>query len=416
MAGRRGGVAGRLWRLRFTAVYLVLAAWFAGQILHFYDRQTGWTSLLLFGDRFAAQRLPRLHDARIYTYPKSDGYDGQFYAQMAVAGNPFDRDLAVALDNPSYRARRVLLPVTAHLLGLGHPVAILWIYALSNVVCWLILAWLLARWWFPPDSLDNLLRWAGTLFGAGLLVSVARALTDGPSLLLIGVGVRCLERNRRWLGAGILGAAGLVRETSVIAAGALVSPARPDRRWFLGWLPAVLCILPAVTWAAVLYFHSGALSKGALDVPLAGLLKELRGLGGGRRPIAGRHEIYVVLSTLTQVAFIFCRPQPRTVWWRVGLAFSVLFLFLGWPFWEDPVSGIPRAVAPLALAFNALVPRTRRGLALLALGNLTVLSAPHILGNAPTEQSIIAGGNTTEGATASIAPEGTYRTSVVTDP
>ena len=78
--------------------------------------------MILFGDHFAAKRLPRLHDVPLYTYARSYGYDGQFYAQIAVAGNPFDRDLEAALDSPGYRTRRVLLPAVAHLLGQQHQI------------------------------------------------------------------------------------------------------------------------------------------------------------------------------------------------------------------------------------------------------------------------------------------------------
>src|SRR6185369_13010290 len=108
------------------------------------------------------------------------------------------------------------------------------------------------------------------------------------------------EQNRRWLGAGILGAAGLVRETSIITALALVPPIKPARGWLLGCLAASICVLPAVIWAAALYVHFGTLSKGALDLPLVGLLKELRSISGTGRPFARRNEVYVILSTLTQ--------------------------------------------------------------------------------------------------------------------
>src|SRR6202020_1608324 len=121
---------------------------------------------------------------------------GQFYAQIAVAGNPFNPELRTALDAPAYRMRRILLPELAHLAGLGRPATTLAAYALSNVVCWVILAWITARWWFRPTSFENLVRWVGTMFGAGVLVSATRSLTDGPSLLVLALGMRCLELNR----------------------------------------------------------------------------------------------------------------------------------------------------------------------------------------------------------------------------
>ena len=96
----------RLCGRRYAIVYLGLALAFAIAIGRSYDRHTGFTSSEVFGDRFRARRLPQLHDIPIYTY-RGDGYDGQFYAQLAVAGNPLARELRVALDAPAYRSRRI---------------------------------------------------------------------------------------------------------------------------------------------------------------------------------------------------------------------------------------------------------------------------------------------------------------------
>ena len=85
-------------------------------------------------------------DGSFWTYDPSTGTtevrtgvqvqdDGQFYAQLAVAGNPFEPAVAVALDSPGYRARRILFPALVHLAGLGQPARILQIYALANLLC-----------------------------------------------------------------------------------------------------------------------------------------------------------------------------------------------------------------------------------------------------------------------------------------
>lgn len=189
MTGRRPlrsawrGFSARLSRNLLAPVYAALVVVFLFQVGRFYDPHTGFTSLVIFGEVFAPERLTQLRELPIFTYRHSFGYDGQFYAQLAVAGNPFDPQLRTALDDPPYRSSRVLLPVLVHLAGLGHPAWVVNAYALSNVVCWLTLAWVMARWWFPPASLDNLVRWGGVLFGAVMLTSVTRSLVDGPALL-----------------------------------------------------------------------------------------------------------------------------------------------------------------------------------------------------------------------------------------
>jgi len=161
-----------LWGRRYAIVYLALLVRLVIEIGRWHDPHTGFSSLIDFGDQFAARRVASLSDVPLYTYARSSGYDGQFYAQLAVAGNPLDPELDRALDSAGYRARRALLPALVHLAGLGRPAWIIQAYALANLLCSLILAALLARWWFPPTDLHNLLRWVGTLFGAGMMVSV----------------------------------------------------------------------------------------------------------------------------------------------------------------------------------------------------------------------------------------------------
>src|SRR6187551_1681063 len=216
-------VVRRLWRGRYLVAYLALATSLLAHVRWFYHPGTGFSSLIWFGEQFAPTRIGALAETPVYTQPAA-GYDGQFYAQIAVAGSPFDPALRTALDSPSYRNRRVLFPLLAHLLGGGEPTRVVGVYALGNVAVWLLLAFLLARWWFPPTDLHNLFRWAGTLFGVGVIISLARSLVDAPALLLVACGVRAIERNHRVLGAVLLGAAGLTRETSVLAAPALLPP------------------------------------------------------------------------------------------------------------------------------------------------------------------------------------------------
>ena len=336
--------------------------------------------MLWFGERFEPTRVQRLAEMPLYTID-GDGYDGQFYAQLAVVGDPFDRELETSLDEPAYRTRRVLVPMLTHVVGLGRPGLSLAAYEFSNVVAWLILAVLLARWWFPPRDLHNLLRWMGSLFGVGMLISVSRGLVDGPALVLIAAGARAVEQGRHRVGAALLALAGLTRETSVLAAPALLPERSPRgaRAWLRTLTAIGIVALPAALWIVVLRAHFGYLGGTRnLAPPLVGFAHKLRELrlnwrAGGFMLI--RHELWVVVSLATQVAFVLARPQPREIWWRIGATFALFTLVLAWPVWEGNLSAAARTVQPLTLAFNVLAPRTRAGLALLLAGNLTLLSA-----------------------------------------
>ncbi len=391
--------ARRLWGNRYLLFYLALAAWLLAGLRQAYHPPTGFSSLIWFGGTFAERRLPRLDDVPLYTQPGRDGYDGQFYAQIAVAGSPLDRGLETALDAPGYRARRVLLPVVAHILGLGRPGWVVQIYALANVFCWLLLAWLLARWWFPPDGFHNLLRWAGTLFGAGVMVSVTRSLTDLPALLVIAVAARCLERNRNTVAAALLAISGLVRETSILAVAALVPGTGGLRRRARAFGVAMLCLAPLAIWIGVLLLRYGQVSgERNFALPLVALAEKVRALVAAWRvhgfTVGIRGELWAVIALVTQAGFLFARPKPADPWWRLGAPFALLLMLLGDAVWEGEPSAAARVVLPLTLAFNVLAPRSGRGLALLVAGNLTLLSAASLLRVPQLEQTVFGRGIT----------------------
>jgi hypothetical protein len=386
-----------VWDRRYAIVYFGLVAWFLMRLAGFYDPHTRFTSLEWFGDRFEARRLARLRDVPIHTLDDSNGYDGQFYAQLAVAGNPFDPEIPSAIDNAAYRSQRILLPMLAHGLGLGRPSWVLNAYALLGIAFWIALAWVLARFFFPPTDLHNLLRWIGTLFGAGMLESVVHALADAPTVLFLAVGMLLLEKERFRLGAAVLASAGLVRETSVLFASAFLRPwNRGGKARIRVALGAVACVLPALLWYVILRIWYGPISvPGAFDLPFVGMIRKfgeaLTIARASGLDVAWR-SIWIPAAILTQVAFHVARPRPGCSWWRIGAAFSILCIFMGPAVWEGWPGAAPRALLPLSLSFNVLCPRSRGGLALLLVGNLSVLSTPHILSPPPREQTTLVDG------------------------
>jgi hypothetical protein len=219
-------------------------------VARFYHPRTGFTALIAFGAGLT--EAPALGDVPHEIAPPWASYDGQFYAQRAL--DPLCRDPRVdrAIDLPAFRARRILFSWTAYALGLGRPVWIIQVYALQNVVCWLLLAWVLARW-IPPDSGRGVALWTACLFSHGALWSVRFALLDVPSLLLIACAVRAAEARRPLVSAAIVGIAGLGRETNLLGGcraavserSAWMDPAgrrrgsRGDSAADLGGLPAI---------------------------------------------------------------------------------------------------------------------------------------------------------------------------------
>ena len=235
-------------------------------------------------------------------------------------------------------------------------------------------------------------------------MSATRSLTDGPALLLIAIGARQLERGRTWAAAIVLGLAGLVRETSVLCAAAFwpserAEPSEPiwrARRRAL--LATIVCVGPIALWTAVLFGHHGHIG-GLRNIapPFFALGSKARELADDWRTRgfdrAMRDELLVATTLAVQIGFLIARPQPREPWWRIGASFAAFAAFLGWPVWEGFPSAAARALLPVSLAFNRLVPRTRQGFLLLAAGNLGLLALPALFDSiVPTEQVTFSGG------------------------
>ena len=178
---------------KWIAAYLVVVAAFLAMVARYYHPAYGFTAFLEMPASSHDRELPAVRSAPHYDHPRSTGYDGQFYAQLAV--DPLLRDPAIdqALDNPPYRAHRILFSWIAWALGAGRPAWILQAASLENVLAWLVLAWVLALL-IPPTSARHFVLWTGCLLSHGTLMSVRYALPDGLSLLLIVAAALLVER------------------------------------------------------------------------------------------------------------------------------------------------------------------------------------------------------------------------------
>lgn len=355
---------------------VVLFLWVCAQ---FYIPGEGFTYLVKFGSRQVAHYLPELRQANFYAERDSDGYDAQYYAQIAMDPHLKDPALHRAVDSLPYRARRILFCWTAYVFGGGDPVRALHIFAVQNIIAWLLLAWVLLRW-FPPTSGENFLRWFAVLFTFGLCFSVRGSLVDGPSLVLIAIGMALLEAGRPWWATAVLGLSGLGKETNILAATAL-APAelRNSAGWRKAVVRGVLVVIPLLVWLACLKIwlgRSGDVGARNFAGPFFGYagkwretLQPFLGHGSG---IIGRSELMMMIALTVQWLFIALRPLWRDPWWRIGAAYAVLMVFLGDAVWEGYPGAAPRVLLPMTLAFNVLLPRGRRWWILLVLGNLLV--------------------------------------------
>lgn len=367
--------------------YAALIGVFFYTLAQFYLPGKGFSYLIAFGGKQEVARVGELRPLDYYVQRDSDGYDAQYYAQIAMHPSLRDPQLKSAVDSLPYRARRILICWTSYALGFGRPALILQAYALQNAIAWLALAFVLLAW-FPPTSWSNFFRWMGVQFSFGMCVSLRNSLIDGPSLLLIALGVLAVERNRPWLGAAVFAVSGLGKETNLLAASSLIGapPDRPGRGRRL-FLQAVLIGAPLALWLLYIQWRVGpATDLGArnFNLPLVSYFaKWHEALVDLHRPelggAGGRASLFMLIALTVQFLFFVVRPSPKQPWWRVGMSFAVLMLVLGDAVWEGYPGAASRVLLPMQLAFNVLVPRSPAWLPVLVLGNLTFLGAPDAL-------------------------------------
>lgn len=365
----------RHWKRPVAWLYAASVALFLAAVAQYYDPATGFTYFIYFSDH--SRELPSVRGTPHFEHEM--GYDGQFYAQLAVTPLVHDPAFDKAVDNPPYRARRILFSWTAYVLGLGRTAWILQAYALQNVAAWLVFAWLLMRW-FPPEGARQYALWAGCLFTHGLLISVARALPDGPSALLVVAAVAAVESGRRWWAALVIGAAGLARETCLLS-GVMLLPKSQLRVRHVAVLAAqgLLILLPLLLWADYLrsiYRSASASGFDHITAPFWGWRVELKrtlDLAQASGLPAARFAIMGITAVAVQTLYFLCRPRWSDVWWRTGATYAAFTTALHPVIWEGDPGAFTRVLLPMAVAYNVSIRNERWFWPLFVLGNLAVL-------------------------------------------
>ena len=363
--------------------YWIATCLFLGLVASKFSAQTGFTGLIRFGETWETKRSPALIGLPIATVSQSSGYDGQFYAQLALDSLLQDSKTSTALDAPAYRARRILLPALAAVVGVGNPWWILQVYALLNVVCWLVLAWLI-RSTFPDAGWLAFARWAGCMFGMGALESVRQSLVDLPAMLLLTLAIMGHDRARSGQSTSWLALACLAKESSFV--GALALSADSPRWPFLTKRKAILlavAAIPLIAWSLYVSYRlpnaADTSGTGNLTWPLLGMIQQIRtcltAIANGDWDGRYTMGLLAVISLGTQAYVLWRTPILKSSWWRVGAAYALLILFLSSWVWSGYWAAC-RALLPTTIAFNLLLPgNTRWFWPLWVLGNSPILHA-----------------------------------------
>jgi hypothetical protein len=347
------------------------------------------------------------HPAAFAGIPRTSehGYDGQFYAALALDPLLRQAETVPALDAPLYRASRIGVPLAAWALAYGHPTVAVVFYQL---LCWAggLLALCLAARWLASERRPT--AWAVLLaFSAGLATSMFRSTPDAAAVALI-LAALWWQRDERW-GATVaaLAAATMVRETSFLAAMAISFVEMRRRRWrpaiaalagpllaFAGWQLYLHLLLPATTTDRGI---------GALGVPFAWLPRKLSrlaetGFAAGRMEVLG---LLALVACAAALVLLLARFPRWTAPEATFAAFGLLALSLGYPVYVEVYAHTRVLLVLPFLAVLAGAGQPRRGgrwafaavPITLALTGITVIRGEIGLGTVRSALSYVAGGS-----------------------
>jgi hypothetical protein len=355
----------RLPRWVQVAWLVVICLFVTRLVIHQYQPKDGFLQMICFGTKFQPRELSEIRYADI-TRGSVGGYDGQFYAQIAldpllhrITGTP-------VLDAPRYRAERPVLPMLSYLLGLGKTTYILQIYAVLNLLFWyILLAGLLG--YLKAESMRDYLCISAVMLGYGPLASILRALTDLPAMTFgfFGLTIDGL------LGSALIACAILTKPSSLLFAIPHLSTSfSKELRYLYRW--AIILLIPA---AWMLYIIGRTPPEGnpltnfdwpGVDVTnqIITYIKSLAQYPVGNHPamqvLSSAFNLASIFSLLIQVLYFAWHFNFRSTWWWIGTGFSVLFIFLSHAVMVEPVAFV-RVLFPLTLAFNLCLRNETRG-------------------------------------------------------
>jgi hypothetical protein len=396
-SAHRGGVAPRIGRggfqpgpWAFFAVAALALAFFLRVYAGIWTPEHGITKFLRVGQEFEDRGTAvfRATPKFIDPYPAHRwGFDGQLYAEMALDPLLLDPHLHVALDNPPYRAQRILLSWLAWVVGLGQPFWILNAYAALNLMFWVGYAVLAGRL-FAPHGWSGLAGYAAVLLTCGAIESMQASLTDLPSFTLI-LGAIMLGGVK---GAGVLALATLVRSTSLIGFVGLAQDPPPwreaiRRNFRLG----LIAVVPFAGWAIYVHWvfrgREVYFDGGNLALPFQGMMEKLgefsvRAVHGPIRWHRFAFELYksyelhavlTIVSVVTQSVYLALHREWKNPLWRWGAIVAVYFSCISFLSWESHFT-ITRHALPITLVFNLLLAArpTKAWLIWFVLGNCFV--------------------------------------------
>jgi hypothetical protein len=245
---------------------------------------------------------PLLDRQQTLIYPEELGYDGQQFLSIALDPWLSHPGTIAALDQPSYRYRRILYPFLGHILGLGQTHWIPYALVALNVVAIAVLIGIVSLYYRSHRQPVVKALWGLAIPGVWMVLSLSTAdlLASCWALAALYGG----HRHRFRLSALCISLGLLTRETLLIIWLAMLLNAlwRRQQNFLLPW---ILALVPPLLWNIyVASLHlSGGRGGGNFGFPLQGI--------GGK------------FASLITTGWTFSNLYEGFVWLLLILAFAL---------------------------------------------------------------------------------------------
>lgn len=294
------------------------------------------TAMFRIGSDFA-QASP-LGERPVHAFEGEVGYDGQQF--LALALDPFllRPGTLRLLDNPSYRARRILYPLLGRLLGAGNPRLIPWVLVGLNVASLGLLVLVMGL--HLERAGVHAVRSLFILCVLGAWAVLLLSTSDLLCSLFVFSALFFQSGRRPALAAAALAMAALTREAALLLWAAFLASAALRRAWreagHLAW-----AAIPAAAWNVwVLSFvPSGGVAGERQDFgpPFAGIAQAFLTISREGVNLKGAFE-FCSLALLVACFGLLLARAVRS--WRsnptahlCGLVYFGLFVFAGRACW-----------------------------------------------------------------------------------
>ena len=350
-------------------------------LINHYSPKDFFLQLIYFGQQFEDRSSDEIN--QLVPRHTNIGYDGQFYAQLALDPGLINSTTKKALDSPNYRAQRIGLPIAAHILGLGKTRYILHIYSLINFGFWILfLCFLLKE--LNPNCLKDILLFVAIFWSSGTLISLSKSVTDFPAA---AIALFAIMKYKSLTKSSIrIAIAGLVKETSIISLIATNWINKNKKIQFRNIvISATLIAIPTILWHYYVNFRFGSPSASGLHNfgwPLTGIVDKIynsfHALYFIDDDVKFTQKIYLFfelicpISLLVQAIYLLLFPKFTNQFWRFGIGFVFLLIMVSPYVWNEQYA-YTRVFLPLTFGFNFLIYKVetgRRFFFLYGLGNI----------------------------------------------